>query len=175
MKNLLRSLFVAAGFATAVAAYAAVSFDPATGQGFIGRGDVIDHPDLGKNALVQNPVITLEISVSYEVDISWTTGPDHNISTHTNTKKKSLDVVSVAQVDTRRNRGNDNITGYLLLGYVDDSEAEDAFTPPFQVGDVILENNGIEKVVTAVRMGEGSSVRLRFAATPTELVGWFDL
>jgi hypothetical protein len=172
MNNILRSLFVAAGFATAVAAYAAVSFDPATGQGFIGRGDVIDHPTLGKDALVSNPVVTLEISATYELTIEWMTGPDHNRKTHTQTRTSSLDVVAIADVETRRNGGNGNITGYKLLGYAEESQVEGAFTPP-QVGDVILDNDNIQKTITNVEIVGTGAAALKFVAGT--LVGWFDL
>ena len=61
----------------ASSAFAAVTFDPATGTGFVGKGDVQtamgwNNAELQKNA--ENLKFTYVTETTYAVAVTWTTG-----------------------------------------------------------------------------------------------------
>lgn len=110
MKKRTLAIAVATISIAAIAAPArAVAFDINTGAGFIARGDVISHPTLGKNALVQDPRITFSRNgAHYEQTCLKTTGT-------TQSKVFSQGLSSVRfTLDTRNAPGNSNISGYIL-------------------------------------------------------------
>jgi hypothetical protein len=116
MKNLLAALILVV---LAFSARADVTFDPSTGQGFIGRGDVISY--LGKAGLVQSPTVVFisgEKQV-FEVTWQWETGKQE-VKTHSLTKKIELTSTLPVTVTTRTANGKlaTHITGYLLSSAV---------------------------------------------------------
>lgn len=102
----------------------AVTFDLNTGAGFISRGDVISHPLLGKNALVNSPNITFSRNgAHYEQSCIKTTG-----TTQTKVFSQGLSNVRF-NLDTRNAPGNSNISGYILVAAGDPGPAPTNICP----------------------------------------------
>jgi hypothetical protein len=104
-------------------AIADVTYDPETGQGYVGRGDVIEQ--LGKEELVANPTIEWRVAQEYEVSLMYSVE-----ETSTNkqgkeiTKKVNVKVTeettalstSTIEFETKTAKGKreTQITGYIL-------------------------------------------------------------
>lgn len=88
----------------------AVTLDSSvTGDGFISRGNVISHPELGKSALVMDPVVSLSVGgATFQQTCMDTVDP-----AVTNTFTQEIADTDL-MVTTRTAKGNGNITGYLL-------------------------------------------------------------
>jgi len=95
------------------AAFASVTFDPATGKGFIGRGDIVSNPDLGKTALTFTPVVEYWQTVLVVQECQ----KDTLRTTVTVSMQRKRDVRTAVETETRKAPGNKNITGYTLKGY----------------------------------------------------------
>ena len=154
-----KSLVCLAGFfifASACIADVNYGYDadaPSESVGFIGRGDIIGN--IGKEALVDNPVVTLVQSSSFEVVIQWETGQKTK-KVHTIRKKYKANISGVVLANPRKAPGNGNITGYILGSC--SLSGEDGDGPVPQVGDVILDNDNIRKVVVEVNpIDDGTS------------------
>jgi hypothetical protein len=129
-----------AGLALALAcgsAAAEVSFDPATGTGFVGKGDV--QSAFGwNNAKLQQYASSVTFTVEsqgggWEYECEWWTGPDHNRSRHTVIKTAGMTIGGEIVTDLRvRNQ----VTGFILNGYTSDFETGDEATPA--VGDACI-------------------------------------
>lgn len=107
-----------AGFvlaAVATLAWAAISFDPSSGVGTIGRSDVITY--IGKADLVTSPTVTFEQSVTLSQNCSKVSNNVPKQSTATMMFQRRRLVAAEAQVPAP---GKD-ITGYLLKGYTGDA------------------------------------------------------
>jgi hypothetical protein len=105
----LIAMFVAAG-----AVFAAVTFDPVTGTGFVGKGDV--QTALGyNNKQLQDNANSLEFTAQSDTRTTWTcdrdAGPQSNERANTTTEQGIAD--SVARVKNQ-------ITGFNLNGYIGD-------------------------------------------------------
>jgi hypothetical protein len=113
----IRSVLLGASVAlVATAALATVTFDPNTGIGFVGKGDV--QTVWGwNNAVAQaqanNVTFSYNSSDSYDVTIEFTTGPVHNITDHIVTQHKSTAVSATVSSDPRR---TGQYTGWYLTG-----------------------------------------------------------
>jgi hypothetical protein len=117
--KIARIAAAAALFAVAAFANAAVTFDPATGTGFVGKGDVQlafgwNNAQLQSNA--SGVSFSYQLRQDYVAVCTWTTGEgtrgekEHNVS---HTEKYS--VVGSISYDARvRNQ----ITGFILTGIV---------------------------------------------------------
>lgn len=103
------------GAAAAVLAFAAVTFDPATGTGFVGKGDV--QLALGlNNAQLQAQAASLQFaSVSTVVtEVSWVCTNDRNENTQSRERTTTTSIQGVvSSVARERNQ----ITGFNLTGY----------------------------------------------------------
>ena len=102
----------------AAPATAAVTFDPGTGTGFVGKGDVQlafgwNNPQLQLNA--SGITFTYESEENYSAVCSWVTGENtRGEKTHNVAHKKSTTVNSAVAFDARvRNQ----ITGFNLTGF----------------------------------------------------------
>lgn len=128
----MKSIQIAAAVALMTASFAAsatVTFNAESGTGFIGRGDVITF--VGKGGLVTNPVVTYQDQVTYSQTCEKTTennGKQSTVVTHTRTRERNVTVNAQVGVDVRQARGNDNISGYMLTGYVGGMSLADAPT-----------------------------------------------
>lgn len=180
MKN-IRILAAAVALAVSSAAVAAVSFNPSTGTGFIGKGDVQlafgwNNAQLQRNAA--SVTFTYATTATYNVTCEWNTYTNGNknkeVKVVPHKEVEGLSVVSQALFakDLRTNKNGD-VTGFNLLGY--SGSAPGAGTVP-TVGDGVYCNaNGMGplanpntdshdgSVVTAVELVEGSEAAGLFA------------
>lgn len=113
-KTLIGGSIVASSIAISSLAGAAVTFDAELGEGFIGRGDVIDHPDLGKAALVQNPTITYGEGGRYWQDCQET-NPQGTTYKSFSSGNRKVGFTTTETFTARKAKGNDNISGYVLM------------------------------------------------------------
>jgi hypothetical protein len=136
----MKKLLLRAGAVVAVAAlaFAAVTFDPATGTGFVGKGDV--QLALGlSNAQLQTQAGSLAFtSTSTEVtEVSWvcTNPKNENIQerARTTTTETTGVVSAVARVKNQ-------ITGFNLSGYAANSTTSSSTTEGPQVNSCPASN-----------------------------------
>jgi hypothetical protein len=121
MKKVLRtSLAVAACLTAAVVAYAAVTFDPETGEGFVGKGDVQRVFDWN-NKQLQDNADDVQFRASTVEEISWLCR--HNTNPMAADQERSITTTTEGLVDeTARERNQ--ITGFILNGYDGDPMTE---------------------------------------------------
>jgi hypothetical protein len=107
---------VLVAFAASSAVFATVTFDPATGAGFVGKGDV--QLAFGwNNATLQRSLSGIGFnyvkSDVYEATCMWETGPTRNRRQHRVERTSTVDVTSTVAYDPRvRNQ----VTGFTLTG-----------------------------------------------------------
>lgn len=114
-------LGVALALATTSAA-AAVVFDPDTGTGFVGKGDVQDAfgwNDAGLQLHATGVTFTYGYTAEYEAVCTWTTGEGtRGQKTHNVTHSEEMEVSSTVNVALRRNPQS-KVTGFNLTGFGD--------------------------------------------------------
>jgi hypothetical protein len=141
----------------AAVAFAAVTFDPGTGTGFVGKGDVQIAFDWNNKALQDNfrgVTFTFVEQTDYVITCEWTTG-EKNPTLHVQTKTKTVGVNGTLASAARKNSsGKDGeVTGFFLTGYGSVVTEGGNFTAP-EEGDKCPANNqaGVDdgKVVTGV-------------------------
>jgi hypothetical protein len=142
----------ALGLAAATSlASAAVTFDSATGTGFVGKGDV--QLAFGwNNAALQSKASGLSfsynLSTEYEAVCTWTTGEGNKgQKTHNVTHTKRYSVGGALSFDART---QNQITGFFLTGYKDG--LPEVGTEPI-VGAPCPGNEGHDGVWTSVVQG----------------------
>jgi hypothetical protein len=96
---------------------ALVTFDSATGTGFVGKGDVQlafgwNNATLQKNA--NDLTFTYDATVTYDVSCEWTTGPAGKEKVHTVIHEKYGSISSAVEYEARR---ANQVNGFNLLGY----------------------------------------------------------
>jgi hypothetical protein len=136
---------IAAVAVVTTALYAEVIFDPGTGEGFVGKGDVQLQFGWNNKAIQdRHESITFEYDdvVTYEVECEWYTGPDHNRTKHTLTRERTSGVLGELASESRR---TGQWTGWHLLGF--ESRTSTGAVPA--VGDPCL-GTGVEGVVSSV-------------------------
>lgn len=110
--------------ATTMPAMAAVTFDPETGTGFVGKGDVQDAFGWNNKALQDNAnlvTFTYITTDKYVVTETWATGnPDNpkSLNSHEVTVKKTVSVNGVVNGDPRQVKGQNQFTGFDLNGFI---------------------------------------------------------
>ena len=151
---------------TAVAALATVTFNPTTGTGWVGKGDVQlafnwNNQQMQKN--VGGVTFTFVESTTYVITCEWTTGPVRNPTLHVQEKTKTVGVNGILDSTQRKNSsGKDGpFTGWFLTGYGTLVTEGGNFTAPV-VGEKCPANNqaGVDdgKVVTDVSItGTGTA------------------
>ncbi|HZA52459.1 MAG TPA: hypothetical protein VE549_17060, partial [Myxococcaceae bacterium] len=111
----MKAIAALAAITAATAAYAAVTFDPETGTGFVGKGDV--QLALGyNNALLQQNADTLVFEVERTVvtEVSWECTNDRNERIQERSRTTTTEIQAVlSSVARERNQ----ITGFFLTGY----------------------------------------------------------
>lgn len=113
----IRKLYMAIALAMATmvvaagAVFAAVTFDPTTGTGFVGKGDV--QLALGyNNKQLQDNANSLVFTVSSETEQSWTCDRDAGPQT-----QERAGTTTTQGVSTSIAREKNQITGFNLNGY----------------------------------------------------------
>lgn len=108
---------------TTIATYATVTFDPATGKGFVGKGDV--QLALGfNNAQMQNNAQTLVFtyisSVTYNITETWATG---NIDKPVSLESHEITITTIRSINAVINydaRTHKQVDGFILTGFAGD-------------------------------------------------------
>lgn len=149
------------GFTLALASTAVLAevlFDPASGTGFVGKGDVQDAfgwNDAGLQAQAAGVTFTYGYTAVYEAVCTFTTGEGtRGEKTHHVPHAEEMEVSSAVDVDLRRNRQS-KVTGFTLTGY-GDTFSESGEVPV--VGGPCPGNPGHGGVWTSVELlpgGEG--------------------
>jgi hypothetical protein len=116
MKKVLRtSLAVAACLIAAIVAYAAVTFDPQTGVGFVGKGDVQDTFGWNNKALQDNAGnIQFRALSEVETEVSWVCTNSINENTQERARTTTTTIQGVVSSIAR---DRNQITGFNLTGY----------------------------------------------------------
>ena len=140
----------------AVAAYAAVTFDPSSGTGFVGKGDVQtafgwNNAELQANA--SGVTFTYVAVDTYDVTVEWDTGnadQPQSIQHHIITQTKRASVNATVAYDARTHK---QIDGFILTGY--GSTTTEGTIP--SVGDILVDPQTgnpypTDHVVTAVTL-----------------------
>ncbi|HEX6282351.1 MAG TPA: hypothetical protein VFZ67_09005 [Nitrososphaera sp.] len=108
-------LMLIGAFSLIPAAQAAVTFDPETGEGFVGKGDV--QTFFGwNNKQLQDNAQSIEFRAIVETENTWTCDRDAGPQT----QERNNEVTSQQVVDTIARERN-QITGFNLEGYTGDS------------------------------------------------------
>lgn len=164
-----KALWAAAAASVALvstAAWATVTFDPDSGTGFVGKGDVQlafgwNNSQAQKNA--NGVTFTYESDQSYDVTCEWTTltgGKNSKTIYHDVTNHKSTSVSSTIAYDARM---KNQYTGYNLLGL---GSTVTTGTPVPNIGDPCPQGGGLadsdppgnDAVVTDVEIDPASVV-----------------
>jgi hypothetical protein len=115
-----RSIIGAAGAAVAVAllatsVYAAVNFDPATGTGLVGKGDVQLVYGWNNKALQDNAgSVQFQATSEVVTEISWICTNSNNENTQERERTTTTTVQGVLESVARE---RNQITGFILNGY----------------------------------------------------------
>ena len=107
----------ACALAVAGGAMGIVTFDPATGTGFVGKGDVQTAFTWNNKALQDNAAgVTFNYSSTetYEAVCQWFTGPAHNRKSHIKERTRTTGVNATVSYDARQ---RNQITGFTLTGF----------------------------------------------------------
>jgi hypothetical protein len=152
-------ILAAAGIALATTtAFAIVSFDPATGTGWVGKGDVQTAFGWNNAAMQQRHTqITFEYDnlTQHTFECEWWTGPARNRQYHSTTTTETTGVQGVLASDSRR---TGQWTGWHLTGYVT-SGGSGNFTPDCNGNGEGDGNSGektlIEGSLTSTPLGGG--------------------
>jgi hypothetical protein len=156
---------------TATMAFAAVTFDPVTGVGFVGKGDVQSVYDWNNKDL-QDKHLSVQFRVKSTVgtEVSWTctkSSPQEIVQERSGTTTTSIQGL-VSSTARERNQ----ITGFILNGYYGDPNIGDPVTEGPAVGSCANPASGFEydDNATSVPVSEGG---LQVSIDDGE--NWFDL
>lgn len=161
------------GLALACAtALAAVTFDAATGTGFVGKGDVQDAFGWNNAELQTNAggvTFSYEATAYYAAVCTWTTGEGtRGQKTHNVSHSTGMSVTSEVASSLRRNR-QQIVTGFDLTGY-GNSFTESGTIPV--VGGPCPGNPGHEGIWTSVTQLEGGEGGLYVNYGTQEVLIW---
>ena len=154
-KSIKAILGLAVLFAVAVTAYALTTFNPATGTGFVGKGD-LQTPWGWNDATLQSNAdgvsFAFTSSADYAVTCEWDTGTVHivhHVQTHSVDSAVAYDV-------KKANRLNPlgKVTGFNLEGF--GALLSEGGDPIPAVGDGCPGNSGLGAVTAVVPLGSGS-------------------
>jgi hypothetical protein len=126
------ALALASVMILSTAALGAVTFDPETGEGFVGKGDVQLAFEWNNKALQDNAAdvsFTYEEVGEYTVVCDGHSNPARNPSTFNN---RELGLEAEVDYDKRRNR-QDQITGFILTGLGDETVSGQACPAAWEI------------------------------------------
>jgi hypothetical protein len=116
----LATATIAAAIMLIAPAFAAATFDPQTGIGFVGKGDV--QTAFGwKNATLQINASDVSFSSVEEQTRSMdcvSNGNPANATTYTDARRQERDVAGRIDSDLRQVKGQKQFTGFILSGFV---------------------------------------------------------
>jgi hypothetical protein len=165
-KQLLTAIALAAA---TVAAWATVTFNPADGTGFVGKGDVQvafawNNAQLQSNAAQVS--FTYTATDTYAFTCEWWTGPTRNRTQHFRDHQRTIDVTGTVNHEARRSGGSQpQVTGFSLTGFGSGAVGESGGVP--QVGAPCPGFQGNDAIVVAVTAGPVGSVSALMVNHPT--------
>jgi hypothetical protein len=112
MKTLIAGV---ATVAIATAAFAAITFDGATGIGFVGKGDVQLLFGLN-NRQIQSAAVSFSAKSETETETTWDCINDNNGRENERSRSVSTKIRGVVSATAWE---KNQVTGYILSGYVD--------------------------------------------------------
>lgn len=146
MKPKLLKIVAALAVSIATTATADVVYDDVTDEGFIGRGDVVGNPDLGKDKLVAEPAIQWVTEKTYSATYVTGSGQTRQtIEVISDTKTLSTSIISFS-TRTAGGKRETQITGYVL----------DGKDKPISSGNVTFAASFVEDGVTWTRQGSAN-------------------
>jgi hypothetical protein len=113
MRRNLPIFLAVAVLAGAVSLFAAVTFTPSTGEGFVGRGDILS--SLGKQA-VASISNAEKVKFAFEDTTDYLIECEHNKTQKYQTFKRKRDLGGKVDADVRNNK-NEVVNGFILEGY----------------------------------------------------------
>jgi hypothetical protein len=146
-------LGLAATFAAAGGASASASFDPISGTGFVGKGDVqqvfaLNNKQIQADALNVKFAYNETDSSDYAVTCQFDTGSGSHVVHHViNTTDSLSDTVAYDATSASRTNPKGNVTGFNLTGSANQVTTSSGAVP--QVGDSCPGNSGLGPI-TAV-------------------------
>ena len=143
MKKVMIASAVAAVMSVGV--FAAVTFDAASGMGFVGKGDVQTVFGLNNSRMqvVHNDVkFSYDVTTQYSFTCEWYTGPDHNIKHHTTDETETFGINGTVASDSRK---TGQWTGWNLTGYENAGPGSGTRVP--QDSDCGAEGNEMKSIV----------------------------
>lgn len=143
-----KGLTLSAVALVATTAFAAVTYDPGTGKGFVGKGDVQIPFSLNNQTMqtkAQSTFFHQENKETYTFTCMWLTGNIQNIKQHFRDKKLRTDVAKMLASDPRK---TGQWTGWNLNGFESISVALGDPIP--MVGDACPGEEGNGARVSAV-------------------------
>lgn len=154
----------------ATTAWAAVTFNPADGTGFVGKGDLqlaFGWNNAQAQSLIPYVTYRYEAVAVYTAVCTWTTGEGtRGERTHNVSHKKAIGVTGQVESETRKNNQG-HITGVMLLGYQGD--AGEIGIPPV-VGAPCPGNQGHDGVWSSVSFTSGSTaLSAIYNSTPVKI------
>lgn len=168
MKKFSAALAIA--FAAAIGISADVSFDPTTGIGWVGKGDVQTVFGMNNKAL-QNQAENVEFRYNASTETTWTCTKPHpaghdDIVQHRNNSTSIEGVVdSIARENSKGKDGP--VTGFHLLGFnggsTIDNDGPEIGSCPAQQSGFVYDNNAV-----TTTLGGGLQVSINGT-------DWFDL
>jgi hypothetical protein len=110
------SVGLAACVAATVTAFALITFDPATGIGFVGKGDVQLVYGWNNGALQQNAAsVKFRANTTTVIETSWMCLNENNQQTQERTRTTTTETAGVVTTIARE---RNQITGFNLNGYI---------------------------------------------------------
>jgi hypothetical protein len=107
---------------TATVAFAAVTFDPAEGTGFVGKGDVQEVYGWNNKALQDNAdFVQFRATSEVVTEVSWVCTNANNDNTQERERTTTVSVSGVLSTVARDDRGR-QVTGFHLTGYDGDPQ-----------------------------------------------------
>lgn len=164
---LIAAAAVAAALAFATPAAAAVTFDPATGTGFVGKGDVQLAFGWNNAALQGNAggvTFSYTTADSYDAVCTWVTGEGtRGEKTHNVTHSTTTEVAGQVAYDARTHK---QIDGFLLTGYGTVTESGDIPV----VGGACPGNEGTDGTWTSVtQTGSSAGLYTTYGTTTVQI------
>jgi hypothetical protein len=128
MHRSIRALAIVLGamFAMSAITMAAVTFDPETGEGFVGKGDVQDAFGWNNKQLQDNAE---DVTFTYEDEATYDILCEQQQTSDRRTFRRSAGIDEATDGDPRQKKGQKQFTGFILSGYDGTVESGDAECP----------------------------------------------
>ncbi|WP_133257563.1 hypothetical protein [Paenibacillus montanisoli] len=149
MKKKIAVLALALTLSLSGSALASVTYDSSTGIGTVGKGDVqlaLNYNNAQMQANASSLVFSQESEDEYLITVEWDTAEGKKQKHHTQKQHKTSTLADTVSYDTKVKK---QVVGFNLTGI--SSTVVDGPALPV-VGDILVDNENIQKTVTAVTL-----------------------